>query len=126
MQSRTRACDNPAPKSGGAKCAGPPQQDRFCNVAPCPGKNILNIVFLFGPYFVGPAKFNVFNSFSFIAWRLEKKEIIYQKNNRFLKKILSSKRRINRSQLYLFVVEIVRIVLIVCSQFASIYFVAIL
>ena len=33
-QSRTRACDNPAPENGGAECTGDPQRVREC---PCLG-----------------------------------------------------------------------------------------
>ena len=37
---RTRACDNPAPSSGGKHCTGPSQQTNTCNTQGCPGKYI--------------------------------------------------------------------------------------
>ena len=34
-QSRTRACDNPAPENGGAECSGDATESRECNTQSC-------------------------------------------------------------------------------------------
>ena len=45
-QYRNRACDNPAPSSGGKHCLGPSQQSNECNTQGCPGKHILTFWFI--------------------------------------------------------------------------------
>ena len=47
---RFRACTNPAPSSGGSKCAGPNAEEKSCLVTPCLGKfNCLKFV---GPLYI--------------------------------------------------------------------------
>ena len=36
-QTRSRRCNNPAPKNGGADCEGKSEEMRACNTNPCPG-----------------------------------------------------------------------------------------
>ena len=38
-QTRTRACDNPAPKWGGADCVGKSKQSTSCELTPCVGES---------------------------------------------------------------------------------------
>ena len=38
QQQRTRRCDNPAPRNGGAGCSGRPAESRTCNSGTCSGK----------------------------------------------------------------------------------------
>ena len=51
-QTRTRACDNPAPENGGAECSGDATESRGCNTQPCPpprGLIILDLLHSFRP-----------------------------------------------------------------------------
>ena len=42
-RTRSRACNNPAPRNGGRQCSGSSSSSSSCNTHHCPGKEIINI-----------------------------------------------------------------------------------
>jgi len=44
-KSRTRKCNNPAPKNGGDECNGPVIENVECKIKECPGKKTYDILY---------------------------------------------------------------------------------